>query len=271
MNPFAYLRPASVDEALTSGAASPTSKYLGGGTNLVDLMKMGVEHPDTLINVSQLPLSTIESKGDGVRIGAMARNSAVSTHPLIRDRYPLLAQALLAGASPQIRNMATVGGNLLQRTRCPYFYDSSYKECNKRVPGSGCAAQTGYNRSHAIVGGSDHCIATHPSDMAVALAALDATVQVTGSHGERSIPIANFHRLPGNTPQIETTLRSGELITSVDLPKPSAKSSIYIKVRDRNSYAFALGVRHDSEVCVVLFFYNTYPNVYSTLGLEAFP
>jgi xanthine dehydrogenase YagS FAD-binding subunit len=193
-----------------------------------------------LVDVGQLPLATIEPHDSGMRIGAMARNSAVAGHPLIRERYPLLSQALLAGASPQIRNMATVGGNLLQRTRCPYFYDSAYRECNKRIPGSGCAALTGFNRNHSILGGSDRCIATHPSDMAVALAALDAVIQVKGAQGERQIPIAGFHLLPGNTPHLETSLNPGELITSIDLPAPLGRSSTYIKIRDRNSYAFAL-------------------------------
>jgi xanthine dehydrogenase YagS FAD-binding subunit len=170
----------------------------------------------------------------------MARNSAVAADPLIRGQYPVLSQALLAGASAQIRNMATVGGNLLQRTRCFYFYDPSYRECNKRVPGSGCAALEGYNRIHSIVGGSEHCIATHPSDMAVALMALEATIQVQSSRGSRSIPIADFYRLPGETPHLETSLSAGELITAVDLPAASGERSTYLKVRDRNSYAFAL-------------------------------
>jgi xanthine dehydrogenase YagS FAD-binding subunit len=241
MNTFTYKRSVTVDDALISISAQPDSKFLGGGTNLIDLMKMGVEHPAALVDVSRVPLSTIETPvGGGLRIGAMVRNSAVAAHAVVRERYPLLSQALLAGASPQIRNMATVGGNLLQRTRCPYFYDPSYRECNKRVPGSGCAALTGYNRNHSILGGSDRCIATHPSDMAVALAALDAVIQVKGPHGERQITIADFHLLPGNTPHVETALRPGELITSVDLPEPVGRSSTYIKVRDRNSYAFAL-------------------------------
>ncbi len=203
-------------------------------------MKMGVEHPAGLIDVTRIPLAGIDEHNGGVRIGALARNSTVAAHPLIRQRYPVLTQALMAGASQQIRNMATVGGNLLQRTRCFYFYDPSYDECNKRVPGSGCAALTGYNRIHAILGGSDRCIATHPSDMAVALAALDAVVQVKGAGGERSIEMADFHRLPGETPHIETALKSDELITAVDLPAPIGERSHYLKVRDRNSYAFAL-------------------------------
>jgi xanthine dehydrogenase YagS FAD-binding subunit len=240
VNAFVYKRASSIDDALISIGAPPDSKFIGGGTNLIDLMKMGVEHPANLIDDSHLPLSNIEPHGDGIQIGGMVRNSAVVNHPLILERYPVLAMAILAGASPQIRNMATVAGNLLQRTRCFYFYDPSYRECNKRNPGSGCAAITGYNRIHSILGTSEHCIASHPSDMAVALAALEAVIQVKGVRGERSIPIADFYRLPGNTPQIETTLQHGELITSIDLPAPSGKGSHYLKVRDRNSYAFAL-------------------------------
>jgi xanthine dehydrogenase YagS FAD-binding subunit len=240
MNPFAYTRASSIDDALASLRTQRDARFLGGGTNLIDLMKMGVEHPPALIDVTRLPLANIEEHGGGVRIGGIARNSAVANHPLIRERYPVLAQALVAGASPQIRNMATVAGNLLQRTRCFYFYDPSYRECNKRVPGSGCAALTGYNRIHSILGGSDHCIATQPSDMAVALAALEAVIQVKGPDGERSIQIADFHRLPGNTPHIETELKPGELITAIDLPPRIARKSHYLKVRDRNSYAFAL-------------------------------
>jgi len=237
MNAFDYKRAATADEAVSSIGAG---KFIGGGTNLVDLMKMGVERPSGLIDVTRVPLTEIEEHNNGVRIGGMTKNSAVATHPLIRKDYPVLAQALLAGASAQIRNMATVGGNLLQRTRCFYFYDPSYRECNKRAPGSGCAALHGYSRIHAVVGGSDHCIATHPSDMAVAMMALDAVVQVKGAGGERSIPITEFYRLPGATPQIETTLKHDELITAVDLPAPIGQKSHYLKVRDRNSYAFAL-------------------------------
>jgi xanthine dehydrogenase YagS FAD-binding subunit len=240
MNEFAYKRAASVQDAVTAIRDRHDSKFIGGGTNLVDLMKVGVERPAALVDVTRLPSAEIEEYRGGVRIGGMARNSAVAGHPLIRQRYPVLAQALLAGASQQIRNMATVGGNLLQRTRCFYFYDPDYRECNKRDPGSGCAALSGYNRIHSILGGSDHCIAVYPSDMAVALAALEAVVQVAGAGGERSIAISEFHRLPGDTPQIETTLRPGELITSVDLPAPAGQRSHYLKVRDRNSYAFAL-------------------------------
>jgi xanthine dehydrogenase YagS FAD-binding subunit len=188
-----------------------------------------------------LPLTSIEEHNGGIRIGALVRNSDAANHELIRSRYPVLSQALLAGASQQLRNMATMGGNLLQRTRCYYFYDPSYRECNKRLPGSGCAAKMGYNRIHAILGASEQCIATNPSDMSVALLALDAVVQVKGPEGERSIPMAEFHRLPGDTPQVETNLHAGELITAIDIPAiPFAKRSHYLKVRDRNSYAFAL-------------------------------
>jgi xanthine dehydrogenase YagS FAD-binding subunit len=215
MMPFTYARATSIEEALN---ARRDAKFLGGGTNLIDLMKMGVEQPPALVDITRLPLATIEEHNGGVRIGAMVRNSTLAANALIRERYPVLAQALLSGASPQIRNMATVGGNLLQRTRCYYFYDPSYAECNKRQPGSGCAAIGGYNRIHAILGGSAQCIATHPSDMAVALAALDATVHVRSAAGERSIAFSDFYRLPGDTPNVETTLRPGELIRPWRVP-----------------------------------------------------
>ncbi len=241
MNTFSYSRPKDIAEALAPGVRDPATKFLGGGTNLVDLMKMGVEHPAHLVDITRLPLATVEETTRGIRVGAMARNSDVAAHPLIMERYPLLSQALLSGASPQIRNMATVGGNLLQRTRCFYFYDPSYKECNKRVPGSGCAAIRGYNRIHAILGAGENCIATHPSDMAVALTALDASIVVKNAQRERSIPIASFYRLPGETPHIENELKAGELITAVDIPNPPAGARVhYTKVRDRNSFAFAL-------------------------------
>ncbi len=240
MLPFTYSRASSIDNGVETAHKQQGSRFLAGGTNLVDLMKMGVEQPTALIDIARLPLDKIEEHEAGVRIGAMARNSAVASHPLIRQRYPILAQALLAGASPQIRNMASVGGNLLQRTRCFYFYDPTYRECNKRAPGSGCAAIQGYNRIHAILGASDRCVATHPSDMAVALAALDAVIFVRGPQGERTVAFANFYRLPGDTPNIETDLKPGELITAIDLPAAIAGRSRYLKVRDRNSYAFAL-------------------------------
>ena len=241
MNPFAYRRPANVDEALRL-AQEPVAMFIGGGTNLLDLVKGGVAVPQSLIDVSRLPLAEIVELPDGgVRIGALARNSDTANHMLIRTRYPLLTQALLAGASPQLRNMATVGGNLLQRTRCYYFYDTGFDRCNKRLPGSGCAARDGYNRIHAVLGASDACIATNPSDMNVALAALGAVVRVRGAGGERAIAIGDFYRLPGDAPQRDTTLERGELITAVDLPRsPFAEHAYYLKVRDRASYAFAL-------------------------------
>ncbi|HEY2614186.1 MAG TPA: xanthine dehydrogenase family protein subunit M [Chthoniobacterales bacterium] len=242
MNPFAYSRAADSQQAL-SGIAKPQAKFLGGGTNLIDLMKMGVETPAQLIDITRLPLAAVEElpAGKGVRIGALARNSDVADHPLIQERYPVLSQAFLAGASPQLRNMATVGGNLLQRTRCYYFYDPAFPKCNKRNPGSGCGALEGFNRIHAILGQSEQCIATNPSDMNVALAALEAVVRVQGAKGQREIPIADFHRLPGSTPNVDTNLQPDELITAVDLPAmPFATRSYYLKVRDRASYAFAL-------------------------------
>ena len=243
MNPFAYSRAADVPQAIADLSAKPHAKFLGGGTNLVDLMKMGVETPESLVDINRLPLEKVEELpgGKGIRIGALARNSDVAENPLIKTRYPVLSEAFLAGASPQLRNMATVGGNLLQRTRCYYFYDPAFPKCNKRQPGSGCGAIEGFNRIHAILGQSEHCIATHPSDMCVALAALEAIVRVQGPKGEREIPFADFHRLPGDTPDQETNLLPEELITAVDLPaSPFTARSHYLKVRDRASYAFAL-------------------------------
>jgi xanthine dehydrogenase YagS FAD-binding subunit len=241
MKPFSYTRATTVDEAVKAFARHPDTRFLGGGTNLIDLMKMGVERPSHLVDINRLPLTQIEEHEGGVRMGALARNTEAANHQLIRSRFPVLSQAILAGASQQLRNMATMGGNLLQRTRCYYFYDPSYKECNKRVPGSGCSAIVGYNRNHAILGASDACIATHPSDMCVALVALNAQVQVVGPQGPRSIPMLEFHRLPGDTPQHETNLLPGELITAIDVPAlPFGRRSHYLKVRDRNSYAFAL-------------------------------
>ncbi len=241
MRPFEYSVPRTVDDALQAVGDGHNARFIGGGTNLLDLMKMGVEQPARLININHLPLTGIDEYQGGIRIGALVSNTDVANHRLIRTRYPVLSQAILFGASQQLRNMATSGGNPLQRTRCYYFYDPSYAECNKRNPGSGCAAITGYNRIHAILGASPECIATHPSDMCVALAALDAVVQVQGPKGARSIPMTEFHRLPGNTPQIDTNLQPGELITAIDLPAvPFTKHSYYLKVRDRNSYAFAL-------------------------------
>ena len=238
MKPFAYLRATETSTAIE--AANSQTKFIAGGTNLLDLMKEGIEQPDRLVDITRIKLSQIEPIANGVRIGALAKNSDTANHPLIRTRYPLLSQALLAGASPQLRNMASMGGNLLQRTRC-YYFTNTTMPCNKRQPGSGCAAIEGYNRIHAILGTSNNCIATHPSDMCVALAALDAVVRVSGANGERTIPLAEFHRLPRDTPQIETVLQLGELITAVDLPNsPFADCSHYLKVRDRTSYAFAV-------------------------------
>ncbi len=241
MKPFAYTRATTVDDAIKALGQSSDSRFIGGGTNLLDLMKMGVERPSQLVDIHRVPLTNIEEHAGGVRIGALATNTEAANHPLIRERYPVLSEAMLSGATQQLRNKATMGGNLLQRTRCYYFYDPSYEECNKRKPGSGCAAIQGYNRIHGILGTSESCIATHPSDMAIALMALDAKVQVTGPKGSREIPIQEFHRLPGNTPQIETNLQAGEMITAIDLPPmPYGKRATYLKVRDRNSYAFAL-------------------------------
>jgi xanthine dehydrogenase YagS FAD-binding subunit len=241
MKPFRYERASDASSAVALLAQAPEGAFLGGGTNLVDLMKLGVAQPQVLIDVSHLPNNRVELLPDGsVRIGAAVRNSELAADRTIRTRYPMLAQALLAGASGQLRNMATTGGNLLQRTRCVYFQDVS-KPCNKREPGSGCPAREGYHRNLAILGASEACIATHPSDMAVAMAALDALVRVLGPRGERSIPLTSFHRLPENDPQRDTVLEHGELITAIDLPPLAfATRSHYRKVRDRASYAFAL-------------------------------
>ncbi|MFF9172654.1 FAD binding domain-containing protein [Streptomyces sp. NPDC014793] len=248
MKGFGYLRPTGVQEAVEAYAAHPGARYLAGGTNLVDLMKLGVETPGVLIDVGRLPLDAVEELPDGaLRVGATVRNSDLAAHPLVRDRYPVLSQALLAGASGQLRNAATTGGNLLQRTRCTYFQDLD-KPCNKREPGSGCGARDGVHRDHAVLGHSPHCIATHPSDMAVALAALDARVELYGTEGERAIPVADFHRLPGVRPERDTEIRPGELITGVLIPAVRAGvPSAYRKARDRASYAFAL-----ASVAVVL-------------------
>lgn len=248
MNSFTYTRATSNTEALNE-IKTANASFLAGGTNLVDLMKYRVEQPAALVDINHLPLAEIQPAADGgLTIGALVRNSDLANHPLVRTNYPLLSQALLSGASPQLRNMATTGGNLLQRTRCYYFTDVGFPACNKRQPGSGCAAIEGYNRIHAILGQTDKgphskesCIATHPSDMCVAMAAIDAKVEVESAHGKRSIPFAEFHRLPGTEPQKDTTLREGELITAVTLPKARfARNAYYLKARDRNSYAFAL-------------------------------
>jgi xanthine dehydrogenase YagS FAD-binding subunit len=241
MTPFRYERARDVERAIALLTREPNGVFLAGGTNLVDHMKLGVSRPDLVIDITRLPYDRIEALPDGgVRIGAMVRNSDLAADPTIRARYPVLAQALLAGASGQLRNVATTGGNLLQRTRCVYFQDVA-KPCNKREPGSGCPAREGYHRNLAILGACESCVATHPSDMAVALVALDAAVRVLGPNGERTIPLVAFHRLPGEEPQRDTALEHGELITAVDLPPLAfAARSRYRKVRDRASYAFAL-------------------------------
>lgn len=241
MKSFAYARATDLETAVQLLSKTPNAKLLGGGTNLVDLMRENIEQPDALVDVTGLPLDRIEERPDGsLAIGATVRNTAVAGHPVVRDRYPFLAQAIVFGASGQIRNMATVAGNLMQRTRCLYFYDHAAR-CNKRAPGAGCDAIGGFNRMHAILGASDSCIATHPSDMCVALAALDAKVNVVGPSGARTIAFEDFHRLPEHTPHIETDLQPGELITGIEIPPLGfARRSLYRKVRDRASYAFAL-------------------------------
>jgi xanthine dehydrogenase YagS FAD-binding subunit len=241
MKPFTYERARSPAEAAAAAQRWPGSKFVAGGTNLLDLMKLEIETPQHLIDVNGLALDQIEATPEGgLRIGALVRNTDLAADERVRRDYGLLSRALLAGASGQLRNMATTAGNLLQRTRCAYFYDTN-QPCNKRKPGSGCSAIGGFTRQHAIVGVSDACIATHPSDMAIAMRALDAVVETIQPNGtSRKIPIADFHRLPGDTPHIETTLQPGELITAVILPKPVGGTQIYRKVRDRASYAFAL-------------------------------
>lgn len=240
MNQFQYVRATKPQAAIDIVAKDANARFIAGGTNLVDLMKRGVMTPQKLVDINRLDFRKIERQNNGLRIGALALNSTVADDKQVRELHPLLAQALNAGASPQLRNMATVGGNMLQRTRCTYFYDTAMP-CNKRQPGSGCGALEGVNRMHAIFGFSDKCIAVHPSDMSVALVALDATVQVSGPKGSRSIPFAEFHRLPGDTPEKDTNLEPGELITAVDLPdSPFTKHVHYQKVRERASYAFAL-------------------------------
>jgi xanthine dehydrogenase YagS FAD-binding subunit len=261
MVPFAFL-PVVDARAARDAATARGARYLAGGTTLVDLMKLHVEQPALLIDINAVPLTAIEPLPDGgVRVGALVRNSDMAHHDLIRLRYPVLAEAILAGASAQIRNMATTGGNLLQRTRCYYFRDTA-AACNKREPGSGCAALDGYNRIHAVLGTSEHCIATHPSDMCVALAALDAIVRIDGPRGQRTVPVTDFHLLPGDHPERESLLQPGDLITAVDIPALSfATRSTYVKVRDRHSYAFALasaavaidvraGTIHDARIAL---------------------
>ncbi|AQT80256.1 molybdopterin dehydrogenase [Mycolicibacterium litorale] len=241
MKTFGFQRAASVGDAIRA-AVDTGGDYLAGGTNLVDLMKNGVLEPAALVDIRRLGLTTvIETASGGVHIGSGVTNSALANHPLIRSQYPVLSQAILSGATTQLRNMATVGGNLLQRTRCPYFMQTEFDQCNKRRPGSGCAAVGGFNREHALFGAGDACVATNPSDMAVALAMLDAVVHVQGPDGSRSIPITDFYTLPGDTPHIENRLRPAELIVALELPPSScAARSWYLKLRDRHSYAFAL-------------------------------
>jgi xanthine dehydrogenase YagS FAD-binding subunit len=241
MQAFSYVRATGVDDAVAA-MREPRSRFIAGGTNLLDLMKGDVEHAALLVDISRLPLTDVtESADGGLRIGALVANSDLANHPLVRQRYPLLSQALLSGASPQLRNMATVGGNLLQRTRFYYFSDYEFPACNKRDPGSGCSARAGFNRIHAVFGASEQCVATHPSDMCVAMAALDAVIEVKSESGTRQIRIADFHRLPGDTPERDTNLRRDELIVGVMLPRSGfAGNSHYLKIRDRASYAFAL-------------------------------
>ncbi|HET6409257.1 MAG TPA: xanthine dehydrogenase family protein subunit M [Chthoniobacteraceae bacterium] len=247
MNPFAFVRPADANAAIATQAESATAqqgasvRYLAGGTTLVDLMKLNVETPGRVVDINRLPLGEVESLPDGgLKIGATVRNSALAQHPIVRRNYPVLSQAILAGASPQLRNRATTAGNLLQRTRCVYFRDT-VMPCNKREPGTGCAAIEGHNRNLAILGTSDECIANHPSDMCVAMAALEAVVHITGPKGNRAVPVGEFHLLPGKTPEKETVLEPGDLITHVTLPPPLAGGKqIYLKLRDRASYEFAL-------------------------------
>ena len=241
MIPFQYSRAKDVAEAVRLVTGNPAAKFIAGGTNLVDLMKMDVERPSRLIDISRLPLTKVEdTKDGGLRIGALVPNADLAYHPQVQQRYPVLASAVLAGASQQLRNMASTGGNLLQRTRCHYFYDTA-TPCNKRDPGSGCSAIGGHNRMHAILGASEACIAVHPSDMCVALAMLEAKVHVAGASGERVIPFHDFHRLPGDTPQRDSNLEPGEIVTAIELPaRGFAANHTYLKIRDRLSYAFAL-------------------------------
>ena len=236
---FEYSRVSSVKAAVDALAKNPTGGFIAGGTNLVDLMKKGVTAPTRLIDINNLPLKQIEDNATGLKIGALAINSEVSENETVKNKYPLLMMALKAGASAQLRNMATVGGNMMQRTRCTYFYDTALP-CNKRQSGSGCGALEGYNRMHAIFGASDKCIAVHPSDMCVALAALNATVNVSGPKGDRKILFTDFHRLPGDTPEKDNTLLKGELVTGITIPANSFNKNYYLKIRDRASYAFAL-------------------------------
>ncbi len=240
MNPFHYTRVETMRAALEAGAGTRLTRYIAGGTNILDLMKDDVERPRVLVDINALPMSAIEQRGDALFVGALARMSVVAAHPLVRSALPMIASALDQSASPQLRNMASMGGNILQRTRCPYFRDLA-TPCNKREPGSGCGALHGVNRKQAVLGTSEHCIAAHASDVAVALMALDARIEVSAAHGQRTIPFDAFYRLPGSTPHLETTLQRGELITGLLLPLlPFAAHSVYVKVRDRSEYDFAL-------------------------------
>jgi xanthine dehydrogenase YagS FAD-binding subunit len=238
MKNFSYMRATSLADAMQAGDGA---RLIAGGTNMVDRLKVFLDEPEQLMDISRLPLKQIEkTREGGLRLGALATNTQVADHPEVRAQYPLLSRAILSGASQQIRNVATVAGNLMQRTRCPYYYDTAFP-CNKRQPGAGCPAVQGHNRGHAILGASDQCVATHPSDMCVSLAALDAIVTVEGAQGTRQIPFTDFHQLPGSTPHVDNSLAVGEIITAVVLPPvPFAKSGVYLKLRDRASYAFAL-------------------------------
>jgi len=241
MKNFTYVRANSVQDAIGRATSDRQAMFIAGGTNLVDRLKVFLDEPSQLVDVSRIKMKQIErTKAGGLKIGALVTNTALANHLEVRRNYPLLSRAILAGASQQIRNMATVGGNLMQRTRCPYYYDTAFS-CNKRQPNTGCPAATGINRTHAILGASKSCVAVNPSDMSVAMAVLDAVVEVRGMEGKREIPLIDFHRLPGNTPDRDTNLEPGELITGVILPPlPLAKSGVYLKLRDRASYAFAL-------------------------------
>jgi len=239
MQPFQYIRAEDEARAIAAGATR-NAQFIAGGTNVVDLLRLEVMRPYTVVDITGLPLDFVRAEGKGLAIGALARNSEVAYHPLVVQRFPVLAEALLAGASPQLRNMATIGGNLLQRTRCAYFRDG-VSPCNKRAPGSGCSAREGFTRMHALLGTSPHCIAAYPSDMACALVALDAIVHTKGPKGARALPVTELHTLPGDHPEIETVLAPGELITHIELPPTAfASRSRYVKVRDRASFAFAL-------------------------------
>ena len=236
---FEYIRTSNAKAAISAKTKSSSSQFIAGGTNLIDLMKSEVVSPDRLIDINGLPLKQITTDIKGITIGALALNSDIADNAIVKEKFPLLSMALNAGASAQLRNMATLGGNIMQRTRCTYFYDTTMP-CNKRNPGSGCGAMEGYNRMHAIFGASNKCIAVHPSDMCVALAVLDATVHVTGSKADRKIPFANFHRLPGDNPELDNSLQTGELITAIHIPHNTFNKNYYLKIRDRASYAFAL-------------------------------